>query len=84
MWGIRSGKRTWISRTTVGQAEEIRGRGNPGSRSFSVMARATMSAPRATSNTSSKPILFRAASTTPTSVRPRNWPYSDGAGKAIL
>ena len=84
MLGIRSGKRTWISRTTVGQAEEISGRGRLGSRSFSLMARATTSAPRATSNTSSKPRRLSAVSTTPTSVSPRNWPYSEGAGRAMV
>ena len=35
MLGIRPGKRTWIKRTTAGQAEEMRGLGSPGSRSFS-------------------------------------------------
>ena len=74
MFSISSGKRTWISRTTVGQAEEIRGFGSLGSFIFSRMARVTMSAPRATSNTSSKPIFLSASSTNSGRGRSLNWP----------
>ena len=56
MFSISSGKRTCMSLTTAGQAEEMRGLGHMGSSSFSFTARATISAPRPTSNTSSKPM----------------------------
>jgi len=84
MWSIKSGNRTWISRTMAGHAAEISGLGRSGWRSFSLMARVTTSAPRATSNTSSKPMCFRPVSTWAMLRRFLNWPYSEGAGRAIL
>ena len=84
IWSIRSGKRTWIRRTIAGQAEEITGRGSFGSFSRSRIALLTTSAPRATSNTSSKPIRFSPPSTCEMLFRLLNWPYRLGAGSAIL
>ena len=77
------GKRIWMMRVTAGQAEEIRGRGRLRSLSISRSAWVTMSAPRATSNTSLKPSALSASSICPTLwVRRLNWAKKEGAGRA--
>ena len=84
MLSISSGKRTCISLTIAGHADEISGLGQSRTDNWRFIACDTISAARATSNTSSKPIWSSPASTRSMLGRFLNCPYSVGAGSAIL
>ena len=81
---IRLGNLTCISRTTAGQAEEIRGFLAPSSDSIFLVESETYSAALATSYTSSNPILRKVFSILFLLYSGLNWPYMVGAGMAIL
>lgn len=80
--GNSSGNRMRIRATTAGQAEEIKGRILLVF-SISRTVAETISAARATSNTSLNPRPSNALSTLSTLERLRNWPYKVGAGRAM-
>ena len=65
MLSISSGKRTCISLTIAGHADEISGLGQSRTDNWRFIACDTISAARATSNTSSKPSSCRAAAILP-------------------